>query len=222
MIGQVQRFDCSVDLLKALLWQHDNAEKLKSLIAAKQAWNQENQSDFWESWYRDVFNIDTANTFGLSVWSRILGLPLQVKIAGDKGKAAFGFGMSHQNFGNGNFARADDGEQSISESQVRLALKMRYFQLTCRGSVAEINEWLHALFGSEGQVFVADRGNMGLATYFFNFAPTSQLKFILEKYDLLPRPAGVGVTYSVKAEGDSFGFGPNHLNFNNGSFGAYT
>lgn len=221
MSEQVQQFDCSVDLLKALLWQHDNAEKLKALVAAKQAWYQDNQCDFWESWYRDVFNLETANEFGLSVWSRILGLPLQVKIDGDKAKDAFGFGANHQNFGNGNFARAVDGEQSLSLEQSRLVLKMRYFQLVSRGSIPEINEWLSALFVDRGNVFVVDQGDMTYATYFFSFAPDSQLRFVLEKYDLLPRPAGVGVRYLVQVK-DSFGFGPNHLNFNNGSFGAYT
>ena len=221
MSNRILQFDSSVDLLKSLLWQHDNAEKLKALVSAKQKWIESNQEAFWESWYRDVFNIDTANAFGLSVWSRILGLPLQVKITGDKSKAAFGFGINHQNFGNGNFARADDSEQSISESQARLALKMRYFQITSRGSVTEINEWLHALFGSEGRAFVADSGDMTYATYIFLFEPSSQVRFLLEKYDLLPRQAGVGVRYRVQVK-ESFGFGPNHLNFNNGSFGAYT
>lgn len=220
MSEQVQQFDCSVDLLKALLWQHDNAEKLKALVAAKQAWYQDNQCDFWESWYRDVFNLETANAFGLSVWSRILGLPLEVRIEGSRSKDAFGFGSSHQNFGNGNFARDQSGEQALSSEQSRIALKMRYFQLVSRGSVTEINEFLHALFGSEGSVFVLDSGDMS-ATYFFSFTPSSQLRFIFEKYDLLPRPAGVGVRYLVEVK-DSFGFGPNHLNFNNGSFGAYT
>jgi hypothetical protein len=219
MSVQVQQFDCSVDLLKALLWQHDNAEKLKALVAAKQAWYRDNQCDFWGSWYRDVFNLDTANEFGLSVWSRILGLPLQVRIEGSRSKDAFGFGSSHRNFGNGNFARGQSGEQSLSSDQARTALKMRYFQLVSRGSVTEINEWLRALFGNEGGVFVSDSGDMTLATYFFSFAPSSQLKFILEKYDLLPRPAAVGVEYQIQVR-PSWGFGTNHLNFENGNFGA--
>lgn len=220
MTNQVLDFDASVDLLRAILWQHDNANSLISLAESKQDWYNRNQTEFWDSWLRDVFDLDTANEFGLSVWSRILGVPLQVKIDGDKAKDAFGFGANHQSFGNGNFARAVDGEQSLSLEQSRLVLKMRYFQLVSRGSIPEINEWLSALFGDQGNVFVVDQGDMTYATYFFRFTPDSQLRFVLEKYDILPRPAGVGVRYLVQVR-PSFGFGTEHLNFNNGSFGAF-
>lgn len=218
-MSTVQQFDYSVDLLKALLWQHNNATALETLLRRKQEWYDENQSDFWNNWYTDVFNLDTANDFGLSVWSRILGVPLQVRIENSAAKDAFGFGVNHQNFNNGNFARATDGDQEITREQARLVLKLRYFQLVSRGAVSEINEWLLALFGDQGTVFVVDSLDMTFATYFFDFTPDSQLQFILEKYDLLPRPAGVGVRYQVQVR-PSFGFGVNHLNFENGNFGA--
>lgn len=218
-MSRVQEFDFSVDLLKALLWQHDNAESLKILLQRKQEWYDVNQTDFWESWYTDVFNLDTANAFGLAVWARILNVPLQVQIEGDAGKAAFGFGTNHLNFNNGNFARAKSGDQPLTLAQQRMVLKLRYFQLISRGAVPEINEWLASLFGDQGSVFVVDPGDMTFATYFFGFQPDSSLAFILEKYDLLPRPAGVGVKYQVQVK-PSFGFGIHHLNFNNGNFGA--
>lgn len=219
MSDRVLDTPCSVYLLRALLWQHDNAEALKTLLTRKQEWYEENHCGFWGNWYRDVFNLDTANSFGLSVWSRILGVPLQVTIPGSASKEAFGFGANHQNFENGNFARARDSDQSLTASQARLVLKLRYLQLVSRGSVTEINEWLAALFGDQGNVFVVDSLDMTFATYFFSFQPDSQLRFILEKYDLLPRPAGVGVRWQVQVR-PSWGFGVNHLNFENGNFGA--
>lgn len=217
-MSTVQEFDFSVNLLKALLWQHNKAEALEGIIRSKQDWYNVNQKDFWSNWYRDVFNLDTANDFGLSIWGRILGLPLSVTIESSINKEAFGFGTNHKNFNNGNFARARTSEQQLDTDQRRIVLKLRYFQLTSRGSVPEINEFLNALFGGQGNVYVIDSLDMSYATYFFNFEPGSQLRFILEKYDLLPRPAGVGVRYVVQVK-PSFGFGVNHLNFENGSFG---
>lgn len=219
MSDTVQQFDYSVDLLKALLWQHNNATALETLLRRKQEWYDVNQSAFWQSWYTDVFNLDTANEFGLSVWSRILAVPLQVQIEGSREKEAFGFGANHKNFNTGNFARGQAGEQPLTREQSRLVLKLRYFQLVSRGAVTEINEWLAALFEGQGTVFVVDSLDMTFATYFFGFTPDAQLRFILEKYDLLPRPAGVGVQYQVQIR-PSWGFGTNHLNFNNGNFGA--
>lgn len=219
MSDRVQTFDFSVDLLKSLLWQHDNADGLKTLIQRKQDWYNVNQKDFWENWFHDVFDLDTANDFGLAVWARILNVPLQVNVEADVSRPAFGFGVNHQNFNNGSFARLRAGDIPLTTEQKRLVLKLRYFQLISRGAVPEINEWLAELFRDQGKVFVIDSNDMTFATYFFEFRPDSQLSFVLEKYDLLPRPAGVGIKYQVQIP-PSFGFGQNHLNFNNGNFGA--
>lgn len=217
-MSTVQQFDFNVDLLKALLWEHDNAEGLKIIAQRKQDWYNLNQRDFWESWQRDVFNIDTATEFGLAVWARILNVALGVEVEDTRTIPAFGFGTNHLNFNNGNFARFS-GTQALTVSQQRLVIKLRYFQLTSNGTVPEINEFLSVLFEAQGLVFVVDSLDMTFATYFFTFVPNSQLRFILEKYDLLPRPAGVGVQWQVQIK-PSWGFGTNHLNFNNGNFGA--
>jgi hypothetical protein len=218
-VSTVQEFDFSVDLLKAILWEHDSAPDLLVLANRKQDWYNTNQRDFWENWRRDVFDINTATAFGLSVWARILAVPLAVVIEDSRSKEALGFGTKHKNFNNGNFARGATGEQPLSVAQQRLVIKLRYFQLTSNGTVPEINEFLSILFENEGLVFVVDSLDMTFATYFFTFPPSSQLRFILEKYDLLPRPAGVGVQWQIQVR-PSWGFGVNHLNFNNGNFGA--
>jgi len=215
-MSRVQTFDFSVDLLKALLWQHDNAAGLLSLLRQKQRWYDENQTRFWQDWYRDVFNLDTANEFGLAIWSRILNLPLQVQTESAV-RPAWGFGVNHLNFENGSFA-ATDGQAGLTLEQSRLALKLRYFQITSRGAVPEINEWLEGTFADQGLVYVVDNHDMTM-TYFFTFEPGAQLRFLFDNFDLLPRPAGVEANLLVQVR-PSWGFGPDHLNFNNGSFGA--
>lgn len=216
-MSQIQAIDTSVDLLKALLWQHDRAEALKSLIAAKQAWYETNHTEFWNSWVRDVFDISTANEFGLLVWARILNVPLFVEKPATVGKAAFGFGSNNQNFNNGNFARGAPGVVNLTTEQKRLVIQLRYFQLTTRGAVTEINEFYTTVF-EEGAVYVDDNLDM-TADYFFTFSPSSAIRFVLENFDLLPRPAGVGLNIQIQVP-DSFGFETFHLNFENGGFGA--
>lgn len=218
-MSTIQDFDFSIDIMKALLWQHDNAEGLKTLLEKKQQWYDVNQTEFWQDWFTNVFDLDTANGFGLAVWARILNVPLQVRVEADVARSAFGFGVHHKNFNNGSFARGQSGDIALSIEQQRLVLKLRYFQLISRGAVPEINEWLASLFADQGSVFVIDPNDMTFVTYFFRFQPDSDLQFILEKYDLLPRPAGVGVRYQVQVR-PAFGFGANHLNFSNGNFGA--
>lgn len=215
-MSQVQAIDTSVDLLRSLLWQHDSAESLKKLVELKQQWYVENHSAFWDNWIVDVFNIKTANEFGLLVWARILNIQLFVELE-LKSEDVFGFGVNNENFTNGNFDIPNNGVQSLSLEQKRLVIQLRYFQLTTRGAVTEINEFFADIF-PEGPVYVDDNLDM-TADYFFTFAPSSQLQFVFENYDLLPRPATVGINILVQVK-DSFGFETPHLNFENGNFGV--
>ena len=218
-MSTVQGFDPSVNLLSAILWQYENAEKLKAIVTAKQEWTNRNQTEFWTNWQRDVFNIDTANAFGLSVWARILDVPLRIDVAPQENKIAFGFGANNTNFNNGNFGVIQDQAQGLTIDQQRMVIKFRYFQLTSRCTVPEINEFMSSMFGDQGAAYVYDPLDMSFVLYTFGFAPDSQLQLILDEFDLLPRPAGVGVKWQVKPE-PSFGFGVYNLNFNNGNFGA--
>lgn len=216
-MSQQQAFDFSVNLLQALLWQHDNAEHLKSLLNQKQAWYNENQEAFWNDWYTDVFDLRTANDFGCQVWAIILGIQLSVNEGGNTNKPTWAFGAFRQNFQRGNFSNTTDVTIPLSLAQKRLVLRLRYFQLVARGTVPETNRFLKYLFQDVGSVYVLDTLDMSFVYYIFTFVPSSQLIFILQKYDILPRPAGVGVDYLV-ISGPSFGFDPYGLNFDNGSF----
>lgn len=216
-MATIQQFNTSVDLLRAILWQYDQAERLLSLARAKEAWYSTNLTTFWNDWYRDVFNIDTANEFGLGIWGRILGVPMAVELQPTTGPV-WGFGTNNRNFEHGGFGRAATGTEALTPEQKRLVLKLRYFQLTHRPSVPEINRMLARLFGEYGTVFVVDPLDMGEITYFFRFTPPAAVRTILDNFDILPRPSGVGVQTVVQIA-PAWGFGVNHLNFNNGGFG---
>ena len=70
--------DFIIDLQKTILWQYDKASKLRSLIDQKQAWYKINVTDFIANFFVNIFNLKTANDFGLSVWGRILNFPRQI------------------------------------------------------------------------------------------------------------------------------------------------
>lgn len=214
----VQAFDYSVNVLRALLWQYNRASKLESILTSKQLWYLQNQTEFWTDWFRDVFDVRTVNAFGAQVWSRILGVRLSIEtnpvIAG---APQWGFGPYAQNFTRGNFAQGGSGSVVLSIEQQRLVLRLRYFQLITRCTVPEINRFMASVFGDLGKVYVQDLNDMSFIVYVFDFSPDSQLSFILQNYDLLPRPATVGVSYIVTAR-DVFGFGEFNENFENGTF----
>lgn len=220
MSASIEDFDFSVDILSALLWRHDQATSLQALLQAKQDWYAANHTQFWEDWITNVFNIDTANEFGLSVWAQILGVPLNLIVSPNTGPQ-WGFGPASNgrfNFNNGNFGTSQAGV-SLTLDQKRILLKLRYFKLITRCTVPEINERMKAILGQYGSVYVLDGNNMQYITYVFGFTPNSALQFILENFDVLPRPAAVGVRYIVSTR-PAFGFGAFNQNFNNGNFWA--
>lgn len=213
-MSRVQEFDFSVDLLQALLWQYNDAAHLQSLLERKSGWYETNQTEFWKSWYRDVFDLRTANDFGLSVWAMILGLPLAVDAA-DTGGPVFGFGANNQNYERGNFGDDPNSSIVLGTEQKRLVLRLRYYQITSRGTVAEINAMLNEIFGYRN-VYVLDGLDMTI-TYVFATALDASVQTIIDQFDVLPRPAGVEVKYLVVGR-PVFGFGTNNQNYTRGNF----
>ena len=214
-----QELDFSVDVLRALLWQYNDAENLQALLQSKQDWYTENQSEFWTNWIVDVFDLRTANNFGLTVWSIILGVPLSITLAPDYlDKQVFGFAPFGMNFDNGNFGSKSSSDITLSLEQKRLVLRLRYYQLVSRGTIPQTNQFLASLFADEGSVYALDLLDMRIV-YVFNFSLPSSLQFVLDNYDILPRPAGVGTEYRVTTR-LNFGFGPYYQNYDNGNFGA--
>ena len=212
----IQSFDYSVNLLRSLLWAHNNSVNLQALLQAKQDWYNQNHVDFWEDWITNVFDLRTANEFGLSVWSSILNFPL----FGDNNVSppsypAFNFEPTGLNFEHGNFATDAVGAFGLPLEQKRVLLRLRYFQLITRGSTPEINQFLNALFGPN-QMYVLDGLNMTM-TYVFVGADARGFFSLFQLFDILPRPAGVEVNF-IDSDLEFFGFGQFNLNFSNGSF----
>lgn len=217
---QIQLFDFSVDLLQALLWQYNEATNLQSLLEAKSDWYVTNQTDFWTNWYADVFNVETATQFGLAVWSIILGLPLYVNNPPYAGKPTWGFGDANGdvNFDNGNFTDSDGSSHLLPLETQRIAIQLRYYQLTSSGTLPEINRAMKWIFGGLGKVYLIDYHNMTQA-FIFDFAITADLIYLFNNYDILPRPAGVGSNY-IDNTLVHFGFNSFNDNFDLGNFGA--
>lgn len=187
-----QAFDFSVDLLQCLLWQYNEATALQTLLGKKQEWVSRVHQTFWDDWISDVFDLTTANEFGLSVWAAILDIPLVVVPSAQLEKPLFGFESNNVGFTQGNFASAQM-LSSLTVEQRRLVLRLRYFSLTTRAAVPEVNVFLSQVFG-EGVVYVEDLGDMAVR-YVFTVAPSSAVELILTEFDVLPRPAGVRLEY---------------------------
>lgn len=191
---QIQNIDFTSNIEKSLLWQYENAQNLKELVQRQQAWFDINQTEFWNDWVANVFNLDTANDFGLVVWSIILGLPLFVEITPDYiNKKIFGFEEFWENYDNGSYSSESQGGTVLTLLERRLVLKLRYFQIITRCAVTEINENLNRIFAPLGSMYVLDNLDMS-CEYVFDFTPSQNLLDVLIEFDLLPRPEAVAIT----------------------------
>ena len=189
-------FDYSVDILQNLLWEYDQAPALKSLLTQKQAWYNTNQKQFWIDWFNNVFNLNTANQFGLSVWAIILDQPIVINQVPDAlTRPTFGFkyysdSNNFQNFTHGNFSAASGASLYLSNAQKAMILKLRYWQLIGNYTIPFLNLMCQTVFGSLGKAYVIDNLNMTF-TYVFTFQIPSDLNLLFTELDILPRPVGV-------------------------------
>jgi hypothetical protein len=194
MTTTIQQFTYTVDLLKALLWQYNDAVNLQALLAAKQEWYNENQTEFWSNWYTDVFDLRTANDFGLAVWAIILGQSLYVNLNA-AGRPTWGFEEFHRNFNRGNFGSGTGNTVRLSTETSRILLRCRAYQLQTAACVPEINRMLADIFADfvapgATPAYVQDNLDM-TCDYVFLFDLPAELQFALRYFDVLPRPAGV-------------------------------
>ncbi len=187
------QIDPQINLKQCLLWQYNNAPALRALLLQKEAWYKAHQQEFWEYWYNNVFNLETADDFGLQVWGEILDFPRQV--------------------------RSVDGQLHVlTNEQYRAVLKGQMLKFNMGATAPEINKWLQVVFGSKGKVYCLDNLDMTAVPFVFEQAPSDEILWLLANVDFLPRPAGVG--YQVRIVGqDVFGFNGSGLQtFNNGVF----
>lgn len=179
-------------LLDCFLWQYDKAENLKNLLKKKQAFYEKAVSAFWKQWTEDVFNIDTAKTFGLNLWGGFLGVNRPSYI--------------------------ENGQTIIfTDDQYRTVIKGRLMLMNSNGSVPSINQYLNYLFPNKA-VFVVDYQDMSINLVFY-YTPTAEELAIINLDGFLPRPAGVNVNYRIIPPDEVFGFyGQDMAPMDQGSF----
>ena len=204
-----------IDLKQVLLWQYNDAEKLQALFQKQQEWIDANHNRFWSDWYRDVFNLETANDFGCAVWAAILGVSFAVEQS-DGTKEVFGFAPFGANFFGSNFSAVASGAVQLTTDQKRTILQLRYFQMTSRATIPEINRAVRAILGD---AWVLDPGDMNFVYVVFGGTPTSDQQYILDFFDIIPRPSTVGIAYRFNINA-AFGFAPYGQNFYNSVFGG--
>lgn len=154
----MEKYNASV--LQHLKWEQNKAPNLTSLVEKKAEWLSEYNEGFWVDWYTNVFNIDTANSFGLSLWCIILGVSSDL-FDFTPATQRWAFGRLRENFiydpnyhtnnplpankqsKGGNFGSEGDSLSNLDD--VRTLLKFRYATLVSSGRIAYMNRMMNMI-----------------------------------------------------------------------------
>lgn len=183
-----------MSITKHISWQYEQAKSLVSIIKQKDSWLKIHNEQFWDLWFTNVFNLKTANEFGVSIWARILCAPLVIFLPLD-GSTPFGFGENNENFWYSNFATAQ-APIGLTLEEKRQVLRLLYYKQTLNNSVVSINYALKDIFGDFGVCYITEPTNMHVV-YNIGFAMSSNMQTVLTNYDILPRPAGVSFELNI-------------------------
>ena len=178
--------------MRSLLWQYDNAEKVKQLIKNEQDFYNASTQYFWNDFISNVINLDTANDFGLSLWGMLLDI-------------------QRPTYGNGIV---------LSTEMYRYVLKAKIFKLFNSPTIPNCNKFLSILFSRDSKrSFVQDNEDMTI-DYYLDFFPTQEELVVLNLPDFLPRPSAVKIASIEQVPSVGvFGFdGSGYTGFNQGVF----
>lgn len=191
-----------------------------------QALNADWENYFGQDWinqfYDVVWNVDTAEGFGLDIWGRIVGVGRNLNIP--QNVDYFGFNAAPQwwsPFGDEAFYAGPAVTQTftLSDPAYRVLILAKALGNVSATDSKSLNENLLQLFPGRGNCYVNDLGAMSMR-YVFEFALEPWEASVITAGGVLPRPAGVQAYLIQFPQGGSFGFAEagDSLPFNDGTF----
>jgi hypothetical protein len=130
------------------------------------------------AFYKDVWNIQTAQGYGLDVWGRIVGVSRIIQVA--NAIPYFGFdeaGSSAQPYGQAPFWTGPPATTNypLSDDAFRQLILIKALSNISNCSIQTYNQMLMQLFPNRGNCYVGTTGQMSLRLTF---------EFLLEPYEI--------------------------------------
>jgi Protein of unknown function (DUF2612) len=149
-------------ILQAMKWMQNKAPNIQSLVQHKSDWYAQFHTSFWNNWKVNIFDIRTANPFGIMVWCTILGVPSSIFGLYASGDTSWAYGKFRQNYvysgtdlllpdpnnvGGNFFGGSNTTILNIQEA--RWILMLRYAALSSNGKISLINKMLRWIFNDD-------------------------------------------------------------------------
>lgn len=189
-IGDIQMFDYR----QTIISQFANSAVLTQLIADFNDYI--DQTNNFDAFFDLIWNVDTAQGYGLDVWGRIVGVTrtLQVQAGLYFGFAEAG-GLTVSPFNQAPFFSGSTltSNFQLSDDAFRVLIFAKALANISDGSIPAINQILLNLFPGRGNAYVTDGEDMTM-TYTFEFELTSVEAAIVTESGALPKPVGVSAS----------------------------
>ena len=172
-----------------------------------------------EDFYDKVFNLSTAQGYGLDIWGRIIGVKREVPSA-ISGEKLFGFSETKYftpfNVAPFNGGGGKNSSYRLPDELYRRLLFIKAYINILHATAPNINKFLFQIFGKYS--YYMPLGDMR-AQYSFFFTPNQFENMIIYRLKLLPEPCGITVSYKIFSNNDTLGFSGSGLQpFNQGTF----
>ncbi|MDN8598608.1 DUF2612 domain-containing protein [Citrobacter sp. S2-9] len=187
-----------------LLSQYANSPTILSLI---DSFNENiDPSVNLDDFYRYVWNVDTAQGFGLDIWGKIVNISRKLELSFEGKYLGFNEALytepnasDPRPFGSGIFytgVQSGNYVFTLSDTAYRRLIMVKAMANITDCTAPNLNKLLRFLFEGRGRCYVEDLGNMEMR-YVFEFPLTIIEYSIMVNTNVVPRPSGV-TTYILR------------------------
>lgn len=187
---------------KTIMSQYANSPRLMHIINS--LWSAIDPERFTDEFYRLVMSIPTANSYGLDIWGRIVGIGRTVNFLNPEGEY-FGFVETFYPFNERPFSApgTDSDTWELTDEAYRELILLKALSNIVYATAPNINALMRAMFDKSCYFLIT--GHMQ-AQYIFEFTLTAYQHHLVYNTDILPRPCGVLISIVTADTESTFGF----------------
>lgn len=178
-----------IDVEQTIVSQYGNSATITQLVHNMNLYL-DPRADF-DTFFDYVWNVETAEGFGLDIWGRIVGVDRSINVPADTpNPGMFPFTA---------------GVYEMDDDQYRTVILIKALANITNCTAEGLNQLLSNLFATQGRCYVRDTGSMSMV-YTFEFWLQPFEYVIITQYQVAPRPAGVLATVFQVDVPTTFGF----------------